>query len=216
MKRKRKMNRPKTRTVYRSAAKPIKRRRRRSLSAKANIGSLATMFGTALLGGIAGGVVVRRIPNLVSNPMLNTAIKAGIGIGGTYLITNTMKSTIGAAGFAAGYGSELIKELNIPGLSEELMAAEFVDPTTLSETLVLDDNGDLIPMSELMEDEFAEYELMAEDDEMSELMEEDLDEEDLDEQDELSARKRSRLRRLVEKSPQAQALRYIYPRAFRS
>jgi hypothetical protein len=194
---------------------------------------MVTLFGTALLGGIAGGVIVRRIPNLVENAKVNTALKAAIGVGATYFVVKNLKSSIGAAGFAAGYGSELVKELNIPGLSEELMQADFVDPTTLSEleeTLVLDDNGDLVPMSELMEEEFAEFDLMNDDDDMSELEEEtmmmeDLEEDDLEE-DELSGRRRGRLKRLIQQAPgtfrrvaqmtpQAQALKYIYPRAFK-
>jgi hypothetical protein len=188
--------------------KMARKKRKYSLSASGNTKSIVMMAGKALIGGIVGGVIARRINFSGQNQMTSNLIKGAIGVGGVYVLITQVKDPIFAAGFAAGYGSQVVSEANIPFLSElaDYQSAEFVNDDLLADdTLILNDDGNLISMDELMEGSdygtFAEEFMSEEDIYMSELQD-------------LQARS-GRGGKLLNKVPQVQALKYIYPRSQR-
>jgi hypothetical protein len=148
-KRKRAQRRKSTGTRMQAMSKPIKRLRRvRTLSAgSSKLSGITKMTLHAILGGVIGGKVISMLPDGNSRTT-GLLIKAVGAIGGAYVINNSLKLPFLAAGFAAGAGRSIVQELNIPLLSD-FMPAEYVSPGQLNDTILLDENGDIIEMSDM-------------------------------------------------------------------
>ena len=113
--------------------KPATRRRRRStglregtLSARGGYTALALQFFEAGAGAIAATAVGKMLP--VQNPYIKALAGAGIAV----LTATQLKRPILASGMAAIFASDLIRGLNIPGLSEMAPGA-FVNEGELSQ-----------------------------------------------------------------------------------
>lgn len=125
---------PKRRRRSLSASfKPATRRRRRStglreggLSARGGYTALALQFFEAGAGAIAATAVGKMLP--VQNPYIKALAGAGIAV----LTATQLKRPILASGMAAIFASDLIRGLNIPGLSEMAPGA-FVNEGELSQ-----------------------------------------------------------------------------------
>lgn len=113
--------------------KPIRRRRRSSglseggLSARGGYTALALQFFEAGAGAIAATAVGKMLP--VQNPYIKALAGAGIAV----LTATQLKRPILASGMAAIFASDLIRGLNIPGLSE-MAPGSFVNENDLSQT----------------------------------------------------------------------------------
>ena len=112
--------------------KPVRRRRRSSglseggLSARGGYTALALQFFEAGAGAIAATAVGKMLP--VQNPYIKALAGAGIAV----LTATQLKRPILASGMAAIFASDLIRGLNIPGLSEMAPGA-FVNEGELSQ-----------------------------------------------------------------------------------
>jgi hypothetical protein len=112
--------------------KPAIRRRRRSglheggLSARSGYTALALQFFEAGVGAIAATAVGKMLP--VQNPYIKALAGAGISV----LTATQLKRPILATGMASVFAADLIRGLNIPGLSEMAPGA-FVNESDLSQ-----------------------------------------------------------------------------------
>lgn len=147
---------PKRRRQSLSASfKPATRRRRRStglrengLSARGGYTALALQFFEAGAGAIAATAVGKMLP--VQNPYIKALAGAGIAV----LTATQLKRPILASGMAAIFASDLIRGLNIPGLSEmapgafvnesELMQPQMVYLGPGGEPVFMQDNGSML------------------------------------------------------------------------
>ena len=113
--------------------KPATRRRRRrsglhegGLSARSGYTALALQFFEAGAGAIAAAAVGKMLP--VQNPYIKALAGAGISV----LTATQLKRPILATGMASVFAADLIRGLNIPGLSEMAPGA-FVNESDLSQ-----------------------------------------------------------------------------------